>query len=247
MLEIDRYALSRASQLQADILAHYKVYEFHPVVSKLQIYCSEDLGAFYLDILKDRLYTTAADSLARRSAQTALWTITQAMLRWMAPFLSFTAEEAWAVLGAEGKTPAATQLSIFMDGYLKLATPDTALLAKWDRIRAVREAVNKDIETLRATGQVGASLQAEVTLTVPAEEFALLNSLGGDLKFVFITSAITLIAGSEQSIAVAASNGTKCERCWHYVADVGSNAAHPTICGRCVSNLEGPGENRAFA
>jgi isoleucyl-tRNA synthetase len=247
VLEIDRYALSRAAQLQADILAHYKVYEFHPVVSKLQIYCSEDLGAFYLDVLKDRLYTTGVDSPARRSAQTALWTITQAMLRWMAPFLSFTAEEAWAVLGTEGKTPAATQPSIFMDGYVKLAEPDTGLLAKWDRIRAVREAVNKDIETLRATGQVGASLQAEVTLTVPAEEHALLSSLGVDLKFVFITSAITLVAGGAQSIVVTASNGTKCERCWHYVSDVGSNAAHPTICGRCVSNLEGPGETRTFA
>ena len=112
------------SQLQTDILAHYKVYEFHPVVSKMQVYCSEDLGAFYLDILKDRLYTTGANSLARRSAQTALWTITQAMLRWMAPFLSFTAEEAWAVLGTEGKTPAATKLSIFMDGYVPMAAAD---------------------------------------------------------------------------------------------------------------------------
>jgi isoleucyl-tRNA synthetase len=247
MLEIDRYALSRAAQLQADILAHFKVYEFHPVVSKLQIYCSEDLGAFYLDILKDRLYTTGANSLARRSAQTALWHITQAMLRWMAPFLSFTAEEAWAVLAVEGKTPVATKASIFMDTYVAFDAPNEALLAKWARIRAVREAVNKDIETLRAAGQVGASLQAEVTLTVPAEEHALLSSLGDDLKFVFITSAITLVAGSTQSISATASNGTKCERCWHYVADVGSNAAHPTICGRCVSNLEGAGETRTFA
>ncbi|MBX9817006.1 MAG: isoleucine--tRNA ligase, partial [Burkholderiaceae bacterium] len=247
LLEIDRYALARAAQLQADILAHYKVYEFHPVVSKLQVYCSEDLGAFYLDILKDRLYTTGASSLARRSAQTALWTITQAMLRWMAPFLSFTAEEAWAVLGAEGKTPAATKLSIFMDGYVQLAAADTALLAKWDRIRAVREAVNKDIETLRTAGQVGASLQAEVTLTVPSEEFALLSSLGDDLKFVFITSAIILVAGSAQSISVTASNGTKCERCWHYRQDIGVDAAHPTLCGRCTTNLYGAGETRTFA
>ena len=247
LLEIDRYALARAAQLQADILAHFNVYEFHPVVSKLQVYCSEDLGAFYLDILKDRLYTTGANSLARRSAQTALWTITQAMLRWMAPFLSFTAEEAWAVLGSEGKTPAATKLSIFMDGYVQLAAADEALLAKWDRIRAVREAVNKDIETLRTAGQVGASLQAEVTLTVPAEEFALLSSLGEDLKFVFITSAITLVAGSAQSIRVTASNGTKCERCWHYRSDIGVDAAHPTLCGRCTTNLYGAGETRTFA
>ncbi|MDT7522803.1 isoleucine--tRNA ligase [Rhodoferax sp. TBRC 17198] len=247
LLEIDRYALARAAQLQADILAHFKVYEFHPVVSKLQVYCSEDLGAFYLDVLKDRLYTTAANSLARRSAQTALWQITQAMLRWMAPFLSFTAEEAWAVLGAEGKTPEATKLSIFLDGYSTFAAPDEALLAKWARIRAVREAVNKDIETLRAAGQVGASLQAEVTLTVPAEEFAILSSLGEDLKFVFITSAITLVAGAAQSISVAASSNVKCERCWHYRADVGSDAAHPTLCGRCTTNLYGAGETRTFA
>ena len=247
LLEIDRYALSRAAQLQTDILAHFNAYEFHPVVSKLQVYCSEDLGAFYLDILKDRLYTTGANSPARRSAQTALWQITQAMLRWMAPFLSFTAEEAWAVLGAEGKTPAATKLSIFMDGNVKLAAADEALLAKWDRIRAVRDAVNKDIEALRVTGAVGASLQAEVTLTVPAEEFAILNSLGGDLKFVFITSALTLIAGPAQSISVAASKSTKCERCWHYVPDVGSDAAHPTICGRCTTNLYGAGETRTYA
>ena len=246
MLEIDRYALSRVAQLQADILAHFNVYEFHPVVSKLQIYCSEDLGAFYLDILKDRLYTTGANSLARRSAQTALWTITQAMLRWMAPFLSFTAEEAWAVLGAEGKTPVATKLSIFMDGYVKLAAPDEALLAKWSRIRDVREAVNKDIETLRAAGQVGASLQAEVTLTAPAQEFAILSSLGNDLKFVFITSAITLIAGSAQSITVTASNGVKCERCWHYRSDIGIDATHPTLCVRCTTNLYGTGETRTF-
>ena len=247
LLEIDRYALARAAQLQADILAHYQVYEFHPVVSKLQVYCSEDLGAFYLDVLKDRLYTTGASSLARRSAQTALWHITQAMLRWMAPFLSFTAEEAWAVLGAEGKPPEATRASIFLDTYSTLPAPDEALLAKWARIRAVRESVNKDIETLRAAGQVGASLQAEVTLTVPDEEFTILSSLGEDLKFVFITSAITLVAGSAHSISVSASNAVKCERCWHYRRDVGTDTAHPTLCGRCTSNLFGAGEVRRFA
>jgi len=247
MLEIDRYALSRASQLQADILAHYKVYEFHPVVSKLQVYCSEDLGAFYLDILKDRLYTTGANSLARRSAQTALWTITQAMLRWMAPFLSFTAEEAWSVLGAEGKTPAATKLSIFMDGYVAMDAPNESLLRKWARIREIRELVNKDIEALRADGKVGASLQAEVELTVAEDDHAYLSSLGADLKFVFITSAITLVAGSAVSIRASVSNGTKCERCWHYTADVGTVAAHATLCGRCADNLDGSGETRTFA
>jgi isoleucyl-tRNA synthetase len=247
LLEIDRYALARAAQLQADILAHYEVYEFHPVVSKLQIYCSEDLGAFYLDILKDRLYTTAPGSLARRSAQTALWQLTQAMLRWMAPFLSFTAEEAWAVLAAAGRVPAASADSIFMDTFVAFDAPNETLLRKWARIREIREAVNKEIETLRAAGQVGASLQAEMTLAVDEDDLALLSSLGADLKFVFITSAITLVAGSALSISARASNGTKCERCWHYCDDVGTAPAHPTLCGRCVSNLDGAGEVRSFA
>jgi isoleucyl-tRNA synthetase len=245
MLEIDRYALSRLAQLQDDILKHFNVYEFHPVVSKLQVYCSEDLGAFYLDILKDRLYTTQQKSLARRSAQTALWQITQAMLRWMAPFLSFTAEEAWAVLGTAGKV--AKDQTIFLETYLPLAPADEALLAKWARIRALREAVNKDIEVLRAAGSVGASLQAEVTLTLNAADYALLKSLGADLKFVFITSAITLVAADVQAIAVKPSEAPKCERCWHYSLDVGSVAAHPTLCGRCVSNLFGAGETRTVA
>jgi isoleucyl-tRNA synthetase len=247
LLEIDRYALSRAAALQADILAHYEVYEFHPVVAKLQIYCSEDLGSFYLDILKDRLYTTAPNSLARRSAQTALWQITQAMLRWMAPFLSFTAEEAWSVLGLEGKTPAATRESIFMDNYSQLPAADTPLLAKWARIREIRDAVNKDIEVLRAEGKVGSSLQANVSLTVGADDHALLAGLGDDLKFVFITSAITLIAGGDLSISTSASNAIKCERCWHYRDDVGLDIAHPTLCGRCTSNLFGSGEVRTVA
>ena len=247
MLEIDRYALSRAAQLQADILAHFNAYEFHPVVSKLQIYCSEDLGAFYLDILKDRLYTTGANSPARRSAQTALWQITQAMLRWMAPFLSFTAEEAWAVLGAEGKTPEATEPSIFLDGYVTFAAPDAALLAKWGRIREIREVVNKDIENLRTEGQVGSSLQANVALTVGPDDHALLSSLGDDLKFVFITSAIYLVAGESLSSGAMATKAVKCERCWHYQDDVGSDATHPTLCGRCTSNLFGAGETRVFA
>jgi isoleucyl-tRNA synthetase len=247
MLEIDRYALSRAAQLQADILAHYKVYEFHPVVAKLQIYCSEDLGSFYLDVLKDRLYTTAPKSLARRSAQTALWQITQAMLRWMAPFLSFTAEEAWAVLGAAGRTPAATQDSIFLDTYVPLDAPNPELLAKWARIRDIRDAVNKEIETVRAQGQVGSSLQAHVNLTVPPSDHALLASLQDDLKFVFITSTIDLIAGGDLSIRASATSSIKCERCWHYRDDVGHDANHPALCGRCTSNLFGAGEDRKFA
>ena len=239
LLEIDRFALSRAAQLQADILAHFKDYEFHPVVSKLQIYCSEDLGAFYLDVLKDRLYTNAPKSLARRSAQTVLYRITHAMLRWMAPFLSFTAEEAWQAFG--------TSESIFMETFSDLGTPNEALLSKWTCIREIRDQVNKDIETLRADGKVGASLQASVNLQVGPEDHALLASLGQDLKFVFITSQLILQAGSDMVATVSVSQDTKCDRCWHYAPDVGVNPAHPTLCGRCDSNLYGAGETRLFA
>jgi len=239
LLEIDRYALARAAELQADILRHFDVYEFHPVVGKLQVYCSEDLGAFYLDVLKDRLYTTAPKSLARRSAQTALWRITHAMLRWMAPFLSFTAEEAWKTFG--------TSESIFFETFSDLGTPDAALLAKWSRIREIRDIANKDIEAVRAEGKVGASLQANITVTAPAGDHALLASLGEDLKFVFITSQVTLQAGDALAVQVTVSEAAKCERCWHYRDDVGHDAAHPTLCGRCTSNLYGAGEARTVA
>ena len=263
MLEVDRYALSRAAQLQADIVGtwnaerkvfeggHFGRYEFHPVVSKLQVYCSEDLGAFYLDILKDRLYTTAANAHARRSAQTALWQITQAMLRWMAPFLSFTAEEAWATLVAQGKIAQPLHDSIFLAQYAALAQPDEKLNAKWARVREIREAVNKDIEVLRAAGQVGASLQAAVQINAAAADLVLLRTLGDDLKYVLITSTVDLAEAEQLAVSTRAATATKCERCWHYVEapgqGVGSDLAHPTICGRCVSNLFGAGETRTVA
>jgi isoleucyl-tRNA synthetase len=209
------------------------------VVSKLQVYCSEDLGAFYLDVLKDRLYTTAPDSLARRSAQTALYRITHAMLRWMAPFLSFTAEEAWMSFGHSE--------SIFLETYDDLGTPDAALLARWARIRDIRDAVNKEIESLRAAGQVGSSLQATVTLHLPPQDFTLIESLGEDARFVFITSQLHCVQGQALRIEVAPSAAPKCERCWHYRDDVGHDPAHPTLCGRCTSNLYGAGEAREVA
>ncbi|MBG9388221.1 isoleucine--tRNA ligase [Caenimonas aquaedulcis] len=243
MLEIDRYAMSRAAQFQAEVLAHFEVYEFHPVVAKLQVYCSEDLGAFYLDILKDRLYTTAPKSLARRSAQTALWNITHAMLRWMAPFLSFTAEEAWKIFGDSE--------SIFLETYAEIGAPDPALMEKWTRIRVAREMVNKEIEALREAGKVGSSLQANVELTVPMAEhgelWEALASLGDDLKFVFITSVMRIAAGDTMAVKVTPSEAAKCDRCWHWRDDVGIDPAHPTLCGRCTSNLFGAGEERKFA
>ena len=239
MLELDRWLLARAAEFQAELLAHYEVYEFHPVVAKLQLFCSEDLGGFYLDVLKDRLYTTQPKSQARRSAQTALWQLTQALLRWMAPFLSFTAEEAWRLVGASD--------SIFLEEYWRFDAPDAALLAKWARIRAIREQVNKDIEVQREQGAIGSSLQANVTLGAAPEDHALLASLGADLKFAFIVSAIHLEAAGALSIGVNASKDTKCERCWHYQPDVGQHTGHPTLCGRCVGNLFGAGETRTVA
>jgi len=218
---------------------HFGVYEFHPVVAKLQIFCSEDLGAFYLDVLKDRLYITQAGSHARRSAQTALWHITQAMLRWMAPFLSFTAEEAWHVMGM-GQT-------IFSDSYVHLPKPDMPLMGKWARILKLREEVNKEIELVRSQGLVGSSLQAEVDLTLAKDDMQLLQSLGEDVRFVFITSALRLHAGDALGIKVSPSAHTKCERCWHYREDVGHDTAHATLCGRCTSNLFGAGESRLVA
>ncbi|MGE0096922.1 MAG: isoleucine--tRNA ligase [Hydrogenophaga sp.] len=244
LLEVDRYALSRAAQLQAEVLAHYEVYEFHPVVSRLQVYCSEDLGAFYLDVLKDRLYTTAPRSLARRSAQTALHQITHAMLRWMAPFLSFTAEEAWPVLaGAQSRG------SIFFETFAKLPVPDQALLDKWEDIHQLRDLANKKIEEQRAEGLIGSSLQAELTIRLSEPGFSELASLGEDLKFVFIVSKVTLacVEGEGVAMEVAPATASKCERCWHYRDDVGADAAHPTLCGRCTSNLYGAGETRVAA
>lgn len=251
LLEIDRYALARASQLQEDILAHYERYEFHPVVAKLQVYCSEDLGAFYLDVLKDRLYTSAAKSHARRAAQTALWHITNGMLRWMAPFLSFTAEEAWQVF----KGPNNPSVSLFTETYWDFheADKDTELLAKWSRIRALREEANRRIEDVRTRGEVGASLQAKLFITIGTQDeqgarlLADLRSLGDDLKFVLIVSEVELAEGHSTQIEVNPSHALKCERCWHYRDDVGVNPEHPTICGRCDSNLHGAGEHREHA
>jgi len=239
LLEIDKFALSRAAQVQADILSHFDKYEFHPVVSKLQLYCSEDLGAFYLDVLKDRLYTTAPKSLARRSAQTALHQITHAMLRWMAPFLSFTAEEAWTTFGKSE--------SIFLETFTNLVASNEALMDKWHAVQQVREIANKEIENKRTEGAVGASLQAELVIHCDGAAYDALASLGDDLKFVFITSKVSLVKGEGLTVDVKASAAIKCERCWHYSDDVGHNPAHPTLCGRCDSNLHGDGEVRHFA
>ncbi len=235
-LELDRYALALTQKLQDDVRADYERYEFHLAVQKLQGFCSEELGGFYLDILKDRLYTAGEHSKARRSAQNALFHITHALARLIAPILSFTGEEVWATLSGKD------DVSVFEQTWYAL--PDCGLsgaaVSDWADIRAVREQVNKKLEEQRAQNAIGSALQAEVDVYAPKETADLLARLGDDLKFVFITSRATVHAqAGELQIKVTPSAQQKCERCWHYRADVGSDAAHPTLCGRCASCVTG--------
>ena len=249
MFEIDRYALVLAARWQKQCEDDFARFEFHPVVARLQTFCSEDLGAFYLDILKDRLYTTGAGSRARRSAQTAIHHITSALLRVMAPMLSFTAEEAWPLFAphawkSQGETIFTQTLHVFPH----VADGD-ALLAKWTTLRAARADVLRALEEKRAAGAIGSSLQAEVTVRAGGALHQALASLGDDLRFVLITSAARLEQGDGDAVSVAVTPSThaKCERCWHLRADVGADPAHPALCGRCVSNLFGAGEPREIA
>ena len=251
LLDIDRHAIARMAQLQQEIRSHFDEYEFHPVVAKLQMYCSEDLGGFYLDILKDRLYTSGVDSAARRSAQTAIWHITQALLRLMAPVLSFTAEEAWSVF-ADKTTYHESGETIFTRTFYTLPaiTGADALVEKYASLREIRALVQKELEALRVSGAIGSSLQAEVAIHASGDKLSLLQQLGDDLKFVLITSAAQVVpvaSSADEKILVTASAHKKCERCWHYRADVGEHAEHSGLCGRCVSNLFGQGERRRAA
>ncbi|GAB1233739.1 isoleucine--tRNA ligase [Ferrigenium sp. UT5] len=243
-LEIDRYALGLTQQLQDGMCADYARYEFHFAVQKLLGFCSEDLGGFYLDILKDRLYTAGAHSKARRSAQNALYHINQALARLIAPILSFTGEEVWATLRGN------EEASVFEEVWYALpdAGLDGATVSVWWAIRAVREQVNKKLEEQRAAGAIGSALQAEVDVYAPRETFELLSRLGDDLRLVLITSRANVhLHDGELEIRVTPSAHPKCGRCWHYRADVGADAGHPTLCGRCVSNLFGAGEPRKYA
>ncbi|MGB6104747.1 MAG: isoleucine--tRNA ligase [Pusillimonas sp.] len=245
LLEIDRYALAMTAAMQAEVLDNFKRYEFHPAVSRLQIFCSEDLGAFYLDVLKDRLYTAGRTSAARRSAQTAVHHITHTLLKLLAPIVSFTAEEAWKDLHTGDDVP-----SIFTE--LFHALPDQVdaqlLRDKWSRLREIRAEAMRKIEEVRATGEIGSSLAAEVDIHAGGNDHQLLASLGDDLRFVLIVSRATVHqADGELRIDVHPTRQAKCERCWHHRDDVGIDPEHPAICGRCVSNLFGQGEARQHA
>ena len=257
MLALDRWVVDRTAQLQQEIIELFDPYHFHQVYQRIHHFCVMDLGGFYLDIIKDRQYTTKPDSLARRSCQTALWHIAEAMVRWMAPILSFTAEEIWQYLPGERGD------SVFLEEwYTGLSElPANAELGRdfWQQVLAVKQAVNKAIEDARNAKVVRANLAADATLFVSDELQTLLQRLGEELRFVTITSTATLapLANAPADLAdtavgglkvqISASAHTKCVRCWHHREDVGQHAAHPELCGRCVENVEGSGEVRHYA
>ena len=243
LMTMDRYLLTLTADFQATVASYYDRYEFHTAVQEIHHFCSEVLGAFYLDILKDRLYTTQSHSHARRSAQTAVWYITQVLLRVLAPVLTFTAEEAWSSLTQDPEE------SIFFHTWLELPSvkDKVALQHQWQTIREIRKTVQKEIEPLRAKGKLGSSLQAYVTLTLPQAEYELLAPLGDDLKFIFITSSAALKLGKRLEVEIAVSQYTKCERCWHYRKEVGTLQSYPLLCQRCVDNLYEKGEVRTHA
>ncbi|MFM9834479.1 MAG: isoleucine--tRNA ligase [Methylophilaceae bacterium] len=245
-LEIDRYALYLTEQLQEGILEDFDKYEFHLAVQKFVGFCNEDLGGFYLDILKDRLYTAGENSSARRAAQSALHHITHALMRLMAPILSFTADEIWQILDLNADETVFTELWYKLPSH-GLKSPR---IKAWQEIRDTRGLAAKEIEVLREVGKVGSSLQAEIEFHVPKASYEALASLGDDLRFAMITSSAKVVKAKnekKQKIVVKPSMYKKCDRCWHYRADVGADKAHLQICGRCVSNLFGKGEPRKYA
>jgi isoleucyl-tRNA synthetase len=257
MLSLDRWAVDRAAQLQTEIVAAYDSYQFHQIYHKIHNFCAIDLGGFYLDVIKDRQYTTQADSLARRSAQSALYQIAEALVRWIAPILSFTAEEIWENL--PGERDESVLMAQWYDGLVPLSGDEPMGRDYWQQVMAVRTAVNKEMEAQRAAGAMRGSLDATVTLYCDEAVHNLLAPLGEELRFVLIASNAALAGladapeeASNTEIAglrlhVAASAEEKCERCWHRRPEVGQIQAHPTLCERCVENIEGAGEQRQFA
>jgi len=250
LVDLDRWAIARTAGLQREIVAAYDAFEFHRVYQLLHNFCVVDLGAFYLDIIKDRLYTTPRRSLARRSAQTAMQHIAEAMVRWLAPVLSFTAEEVWQSL------PGGRDVTVFTGTWHALPAPGPRRV-DWPAVLRVREAAARALEGLRAAGQIGSGLDARVDVYADGALAESLRALGAELRFVFITSAAavhppadrpaTALQAEGFAVTVAAVDDPKCVRCWHRRPDVGTVAAHPGLCGRCADNIAGPGESRAFA
>ncbi|MEQ5124317.1 isoleucine--tRNA ligase [Morganella morganii] len=257
MIVADRWAVGRAQAAQADILKSYEAYDFHEVVQRLMQFCSVEMGSFYLDIIKDRQYTAKSDGLARRSCQTALFHIAEALVRWMAPIMSFTADEIWNVM--PGKRPQYVFTEEWYDGLFGLNAQESMNDDYWAVLLAVRGEVNKVLEQARADKLIGGSLEAAVTLYADDALAAQLNSLGNELRFVLLTSQAdvkSLSAAPESAvnselaglrIGFGKAEGSKCPRCWHYTTDIGQDSEHPELCGRCVTNVAGNGEERKFA
>lgn len=258
MVVLDRWAVGCAKAAQDDIVRAYETYDFHEVVQRMMRFCSVEMGSFYLDIIKDRQYTAKADSLARRSCQTALYHISEALVRWMAPILSFTADEVWGYLPGEREKYVFT--GEWYNGLFGLAADEPMNDAYWQDLLKVRGEVNKVIEQARADKRVGGSLEAAVTLFAEPELMTKLNALDDELRFVLLTSGakvkdVTLATDealqseliNELKVALYKAEGEKCPRCWHYTTDVGKVAEHADLCGRCVNNVVGNGEKRKFA
>jgi isoleucyl-tRNA synthetase len=263
VLCLDRWAIERTRKLQEQVRQAYGNYEFHRIYQLVHNFCAVDMGSFYIDIIKDRQYTTPGNSIPRRSAQTALYHVAEALVRWLAPILSFTAEEIWQHL------PGSRAESVFLSTWYELPPAfysEGEILQRmgadfWERIIEVRDAVSKELEKLRAAGDIGSSLDAEVDLYADDRTRALLGAIGDELRFVLITSYARVHALEEAPdsaveagvpamvfrIRVTPSQYDKCVRCWHHREDVGSHAQHPELCGRCVENVDGDGEQRRFA
>ncbi|HIP53624.1 MAG TPA: isoleucine--tRNA ligase, partial [Chromatiales bacterium] len=257
MIALDRWAVDRARRLQEEVLAAYRDYQFHLIYQKIHNFCVVEMGGFYLDIIKDRQYTTGADSLPRRSCQTAMHHIIEAMSRWLAPILSFTADEIWQhIPGARGET---IFTETWYEGLFPLDDGDGFDRAFWEQAIAVRAEVGKALERHRAAGDIGSSLDAEVELYCDSGLLEQLARLGEELRFVLITSYVRLHpldehpTGAEATdldglaVVVTPAKHAKCSRCWHHREEVGADPRHPELCGRCISNIEGPGETRRFA
>jgi isoleucyl-tRNA synthetase len=260
MLSLDRWAVARAQQLQQQIIEAYRNYNFHIIYQKLHNFCAVDMGGFYLDIIKDRQYTTQQDSIARRSAQTALFHIAEAMCRWLAPVLSFTADEIWHFM--PGRHGDSVQLESWYQQLFELDQDEAMNMEFWQQVLETRSAVSKQLEALRVDNRIGSSLDAEVTLYCDEDLQQKLNKLGNELRFVMITSEAQvsstdakpatatearLPSGHTIHIMAQASTHAKCVRCWHHREDVGNNSEHPELCGRCVENVAGNGEARRYA
>lgn len=257
LLPLDRWVLDRAYHLQLEILAAYESYQFHLIYQKVHNFCANELGSAYLDITKDRQYTMPTDSLGRRSSQTSMYHILEALTRWIAPILSFTADELWEFI--PGERNASVLLNNWYQSLQPLAVDSDLSVADWQQLFAVRDAVAKELENKRNQGEVKGGLTAEVTLYAEDKLLEVLNKVGDELKFVLIASSAKRFAMVDKpataintsltglAVEINASANARCERCWHQTDDVGSHANHPELCGRCVENVDGDGETRHFA